>query len=193
MRVAIIRYPAGNVRSVALALLRAGVQSELTDDPDRIRMADKVILPGVGEASNAMAHLRARGLDHLVLGLDRPVLGICLGLQLLCAHSEEGDTAGLGVFGTTVRRFMGPMKVPQVGWNSIEELRGPLFKGVPEGAHVYFVHGYRAGPSPQATAVTEYGERYASALSRDNFHAVQFHPERSSVIGARILSNFLAL
>jgi imidazole glycerol-phosphate synthase subunit HisH len=193
MRVVIIRYPAGNVRSVALALQRCGVQSELTDDPERIRTADKVILPGVGEASSAMAFLRSHGLDKVVLDLKQPVLGICLGLQLLCRHSEEGETQGLGIFDSAVRRFTGPGKVPQVGWNTIDGLRGPLFRDVPNSSHVYFVHGYRADLSSDTIAITNYGEPYSAALSRDNFHAVQFHPERSSAVGARILANFLAL
>lgn len=193
MRVVIIRYPAGNVRSVALALQRCGVQSELTDDPRRIRGADKVILPGVGEASSAMAFLRERGLDGTIRDLQQPVLGICLGLQLLCRHSQEGGTQGMGIFDSTVRRFTGPGKVPQVGWNTIGGLRGPLFEGLPEGAYVYFVHGYRADLSPHTVATTTYGEHYSAALSHRNFHAVQFHPERSSSVGARILTNFLAL
>jgi len=193
MRVAIIRYPAGNVRSVELALKRAGVQAEITGDPERIRAADKVVFPGVGEASTAMAHLREHGLDELILSLRQPVLGICLGLQLLCSTSEEGDTKCLGLFDTPVRRFTGSLKVPQIGWNTIHGLKGPLFKGVPEGSHVYFVHGYRADASSSDIATATYGETYSAALSRDNFFAVQFHPERSSAIGATILRNFLAL
>jgi len=193
MNVAIIRYPAGNVRSVELALKRAGVQVEITGDPERIRAADKVIFPGVGEASTAMAHLREHGLDELILSLRQPVLGICLGLQLLCSTSEEGDTKCLGLFDTPVRRFTGTLKVPQIGWNTIHGLKGPLFKGIPEGSHVYFVHGYRADASSSDIATANYGDTYSAALSQDNFFAVQFHPERSSAIGTVILRNFLAL
>jgi glutamine amidotransferase len=181
------------VRSVELALKRAGVQAEISGDPERIRAADKVIFPGVGEASTAMAHLREHGLDELILSLRQPVLGICLGLQLLCSTSEEGDTKCLGLFDTPVRRFTGTLKVPQIGWNTIHGLKGPLFKGVPEGSHVYFVHGFRADASSSDIATANYGDTYSAALSRDNFFAVQFHPERSSAIGAVILRNFLAL
>lgn len=194
MRVAILRYPAGNVRSVEIALQRVAVDPVITADPEILRSADKVIFPGVGEAASAMAHLRATGLDRVLLGLQQPVLGICLGMQLLCAHSEEGDTPGLGVFPTRVRRFPATVgKVPQIGWNTISQLRGPLFEDIAEDAYVYYVHGYRADVCAEASAITDHGGPYAAALSSGNFHGVQFHPERSADVGARILDNFLAL
>jgi imidazole glycerol-phosphate synthase subunit HisH len=193
MRVAIIRYPAGNVRSVELALRRAGAEVEITDQAERLRAAEKVIFPGVGEAGTAMRHLHAHGLVETIRNLSQPVLGICLGMQLLCVHSEESDTQGIGIFTTPVRRFTAERKVPQVGWNSLHALKGPLFREVAEGAHVYFVHGFCAMPCAQSVASARYGESYAAALQQDNFFGAQFHPERSGPVGAAILNNFLAL
>ena len=192
---AVLKYNAGNVQSVLFALERLGVQAVWTDDPDTLRAADKVIFPGQGEASSAMQYLRERGLDEVIRSLQQPVLGICIGLQLFCRHSEENDTDCLGIFDADVRKFsgMGGLKVPQMGWNQLVSLQGPLFVGVPEESFVYFVHSYYAEEHPAATAITEYGERFSAAMQRDNFHAVQFHPEKSGPTGQRILQNFLNL
>ncbi|HPI09322.1 MAG TPA: imidazole glycerol phosphate synthase subunit HisH [Saprospiraceae bacterium] len=192
---AVLKYNAGNVQSVLFALERLGVQAVWTDDPDTLRAADKVIFPGQGEASSAMQYLRERGLDEVIRSLQQPVLGICIGLQLFCRHSEENDTDCLGIFDADVRKFsgMGGLKVPQMGWNQLVSLQGPLFVGVPEENFVYFVHSYYAEEHPAATAITEYGERFSAAMQRDNFHAVQFHPEKSGPTGQRILQNFLNL
>ena len=194
MKVAIIKYNAGNVRSVLFALERVGVEAVVTDDFDAIRRADRVIFPGVGEASSAMAYLRERGLDRLICSLTQPVLGICLGMQLMCARSEEGDTACLGLFDQEVKRFPSGVpqcKVPQIGWNNIDHLQSALLRGIPEGAYMYFVHAYYVEDGPHTIAQTDYIFRYSSALHRDNFYAVQFHPEKSGEYGQKILSNFL--
>jgi len=193
VNVAVIRYNAGNIRSVSHALGRLGVEPRVTDDPDAIRAADRVIFPGVGEASSAMRYLEARGLDSVIRGLTQPVLGICLGLQLLCSHSEEADTPCIGVFDEQVRRFPPGDKIPHIGWNTISGLDGPLFDRVAEGSHVYFVHGYHADVGVDTTARAEYILPFSAGLSRENFHAVQFHPEKSGETGARILANFLGL
>jgi glutamine amidotransferase len=191
--VAILKYNAGNVRSVIHALNRLGVEPEWTDDPVRLRAADKVIFPGVGEAGSAMAYLRERRLDVALSGLEKPVLGICLGLQLLCRHTEEADTSCLGIFPHDVVRFPPEKKVPHIGWNQIAELHGPLFNGVADDDFVYFVHAYYADTGPCVAARTEYVRTFASALQKDNFLAVQFHPEKSGPVGEQILRNFLAL
>ena len=191
--VAIIKYNAGNVRSVQFALARLGVEPVLTDDPAALRAASHVIFPGVGEASSAMTYLRQRGLDQIIPTLEQPVLGICLGLQLLCRHSEEADTDCLGVFDTDVRKFRGEAKIPQIGWNTVHHDSTGLFKGIPDESYFYFVHSFFAEPCAQQTAETTYIQPFASALSRDNFHAVQFHPEKSADVGSRLLQNFLAL
>jgi glutamine amidotransferase len=192
---AVLKYNAGNVQSVLFALERLGVQAVWTDNPDTLRAADRVIFPGQGEASSAMQYLRERGLDEVIRSLQQPVLGICIGLQLFCRHSEENDTDCLGIFDANVRKFSGMegLKVPQMGWNQIVSLQGPLFVGVPEESFVYFVHSYYAEEHPAATAITEYGERFSAAMQRDNFHAVQFHPEKSGSTGQKILQNFLNL
>jgi len=193
--VAVLKYNAGNVQSVLFALERLGVQAVWTDDPAALQAADKVIFPGQGEAASAMQYLRERGLDTVIRSLQQPVLGICIGLQLFCRHSEENDTDCLGIFDATVRKFSGMsgLKVPQMGWNQLIAPRGPLFMGVPEGSFVYFVHSYYAEESPQATVLTEYGERFSAGLQHNNFHAVQFHPEKSGPLGQKILQNFLNL
>lgn len=192
---AILKYNAGNVQSVLFALERLGEKAVWTDDPHLLETADRVIFPGVGEASSAMAYLRERGLDRLIVSLQQPVLGICLGLQLFCRHSEEGDTDCLGIFDTPVRRFSGRggLKVPHMGWNTLGDLKGPLFEGISTGSYAYFVHSFYAENCTLTNAHCDYGERFSAALQRDNFFAVQFHPERSGAVGQRILSNFLLL
>ncbi len=195
MKVAIVKYNAGNVQSVRFALRRLGVEATWTDDPAALRDADKVIFPGVGEASSAMRYLRERGLDVLIRSLEQPVLGICLGLQLFCTHSEENDTACLGIFDTEVRLFSGTdgLKVPHMGWNKLFHLRGPLFTGVAEESFAYFVHSYYAEANSAAIALAEYGVTFSAALQHDNFYAVQFHPEKSGPTGQQILDNFLKI
>lgn len=197
MNTVIIKYNAGNIRSVLFALERIGVTADVTDDPDMIRRADRVIFPGVGEASTAMQYLRERKLDELIVSLKQPVLGICLGMQLMCDHSEENDTACLGIFkGSRVKRFIpGPAqeKIPQIGWNQITDLASPLFRQVSEGSYCYFVHGYYAGPGEHTIARTDYTLSYSSALQQDNFYGVQFHPEKSAEAGEQILKNFLSI
>lgn len=195
MQTAILQYNAGNIRSVQIALERLGVQAVVTDDPAILRTAGRVIFPGVGEARSAMQYLRERGLDQLIRELRQPVLGICLGMQLLCAYSEENDTPCLGIFDNIrVKRFAGGsgLKVPQIGWNTITNLKGPLFRGVAESGYCYFVHSYYAETGEATAAVTDYGGAYSAALQRDNFFGVQFHPEKSAVLGEQILKNFLA-
>ncbi len=194
--IAIIKYNAGNVQSVLHALERLGKTAIWTDDPEKIRQAERVIFPGVGEASTAMRHLQERGLDQVIRALQQPVLGICLGLQLFCRHSEENDTACLGIFDVDVRKFNAGaerLKVPHIGWNTLQDFRGPLFEGVSESSFVYFVHSYFAEKTVDAVATTEYGKPFAAALQRDNFYAVQFHPEKSGETGERILDNFLKI
>jgi glutamine amidotransferase len=193
MNITVIKYNAGNIQSVRIALERLGLTPEVTDDPDVISRSDKVIFPGVGEASSAMAYLKKRRLDDLLLNLKMPVLGICLGLQLMCHHSEENDTDCLGIFNSTVRRFPPKEKVPHMGWNKISNLKGSLFKDIPDGSYVYFVHSYFAEMTSGAIAGTDYILDFASALEEDNYFAVQFHPEKSGLIGEKILKNFLKL
>ena len=197
MKIVIIKYNAGNIRSVLFAMERIGVEAVVTDDPEIIQAADKIIFPGVGEASTAMAYLRERKLDKLILGLRQPVLGVCLGLQLLCSYSEENNTQCLGIFTETVKRFSPlpseKLKVPQMGWNNIFELQSPLFRDIPENSFCYFVHGYYAGLGETTIAKTNYVQPYSSALHRDNFYGVQFHPEKSADTGERILKNFIQL
>jgi glutamine amidotransferase len=193
MRLVIIRYNAGNIQSVLYALERIGREALVTDDPAAIREADKVIFPGVGEASTAMDYLRERGLDAVIRGLSQPVLGICLGMQLMCSYSEENNTECLGIFEEKVRRFPADaaVKVPQIGWNNVYGLRSPLFEGVAEGSYCYFVHGYYAALGAHTIARTDYAGPYSSGLHRANFYGVQFHPEKSALVGERILRNFI--
>lgn len=197
MKVAVVEYNAGNIRSVLFALKRLGVEAEVTQDHQKIRLADKVIFPGVGEASSAMRFLRARGLDAVLSRLAQPLLGICLGLQLLCEHSEENNTNCLGIFPEKVVRFKSSetqkFKIPHMGWNSIYDLKGGLFRQIDEKAQVYFVHSYYAAKGPDTAASCDYAAGFSAALVRDNFHAVQFHPEKSGVVGERILKNFIEL
>lgn len=192
MKVAVIKYNAGNIGSIRNALGRLGIEAVVTDVEDQIRSADRVIFPGVGEASSAMASLAAKGLDKVVTGLKQPVLGICLGLQLLCESSEENATKCLGVFEARVKAFDAPgIRVPHTGWNTVKDLRGGLFEGVAEGSYLYFVHGYFAEESQEATAVCNHGGEFSAALHKGNFHATQFHPEKSGAVGERILQNFI--
>lgn len=192
--IAIIKYNAGNVQSVQYALQRIGADSVVTDDEATIRNASKVIFPGVGHANAAMEYLRERELDKVIVSLQQPVLGICLGLQLLCNHSEEGDTKCMGIFDTEVKLFASAtLKIPQIGWNNIYDYRSVLFNGLDEAAFVYTVHSYYAAVNNETVAKTDYVLPYSAALQKDNFYAVQFHPEKSGKVGEIILKNFIQL
>lgn len=196
MKVSIIQYNAGNIQSVLYALERLGVTATVTDDPETIQAADKVLFPGVGEASSAMAYLKERNLDLVLLSLKQPVLGICLGMQLMCQYSAENKTTCLGIFEEQVELFKSndiTVKVPQMGWNTIGQFKSDLFKGIEENSYAYFVHSYYAGIGPNTIATTNYIQDYSSALQKNNFYGVQFHPEKSASIGAQILQNFLTL
>ncbi len=193
MKLVIIDYGAGNIKSIQFAFKRLGVDAVLSSNPEEIRNADKVIFPGVGEASSAMKMLKESGLDTLIPELKQPVLGICLGMQLLCNHSEENDTKGLGVFNVAIKRFSNEVKVPQMGWNTITSLKSDLFKNVENDSFMYSVHSFYAENCKEAIATTNYEFNYASALQKDNFYGVQFHPEKSSLAGEQILKNFLKL
>ena len=190
--IAIVKYNAGNVQSVEYALQRIGVESEITDDIDRILRADKVIFPGVGHAYAAMESLRESGLDKIIVHLKQPVLGICLGMQLMCNHSQEGDTNCLGIFDTGIQLFESTvLKVPQIGWNNIYDYRSVMFEGLEEYAFVYTVHSYYAAVSKDTVAKTDYILPYSAALQKENFYGVQFHPEKSGLVGEIILRNFI--
>lgn len=195
MSIVIIKYNAGNIQSVQYALERIGATAEVTDDHASIQAADKIIFPGVGEASTAMDYLQQRGLGPLIKSLKQPVLGICLGMQLMCEYSEENDTRCLGIFNEQVKLFQPKqgdgLKVPQIGWNTITDLKTDLFKGVADNSFCYFVHGYYAAKGEHTIATTDYVQPYSSALHRDNFYGVQFHPEKSATVGEQILKNFL--
>ncbi len=193
MSVVIINYNAGNVQSVTYALERLGVTPVLSDEEEVIRSADRVIFPGVGEASTAMGFLRERGLDRVIKDLKQPVFGVCLGLQLMCRHSEENDTDCLGIFDIDVKKFEPKLKVPQMGWNTLTHMDSPLFEGVQEESYVYFVHSYYAELSDQTIATTDYVNPFSAALHKDNFYALQAHPEKSGKVGAKIIENFLSL
>ncbi|NQW36059.1 MAG: imidazole glycerol phosphate synthase subunit HisH [Flavobacteriales bacterium] len=193
MKIVIINYGAGNIQSIKFAIQRLGYEATLSDNAEEIKTADKVIFPGVGEASSAMEKLRVTGLDALIPTLKQPVLGICLGMQLMCKHCEEGDTNGLNIFDVDVVKFDASKKVPQIGWNQIENLTSDLFKNVNNKEFMYLVHSFYVPLNDEAIATTEYGIKYASALQKDNFYGVQFHPEKSSKAGEQILKNFLEL
>lgn len=197
MKVAIIKYNAGNIYSVYCAVTRLGAEAVITDDVEEIKSADKVIFPGVGEARAAMEYLNEKGLSDVIRGLKQPVLGICIGMQLLCKHSEEGDVDCLGIFDIPVVRFQPSdknLKVPQVGWNQITDHSGnPLYEGVKEGDYVYYVHSYHVPVCPWTIAQTEYVNTYSASLHKDNFWATQFHPEKSGSVGETIIANFLKM
>ncbi|SDA76918.1 glutamine amidotransferase [Algoriphagus alkaliphilus] len=198
MKTAVIKYNSGNVQSVLYALERLGVEAELTDDTEKIRSADKVIFPGQGEASTAMSYLKARKLDQLIKELKQPFLGVCLGLQLLCEHSEENDTECMGIFPVKVKHFIPEnsqeFKVPHVGWNELENLtQNPLLTDLPANPFVYYVHSFYAEMSKYTISSTHYIHDFTAILHRDNFWAIQAHPEKSSVVGEKLLENFLSI
>ncbi|MCK9402269.1 MAG: imidazole glycerol phosphate synthase subunit HisH [Chitinophagaceae bacterium] len=196
MKLVIIKYNAGNIQSVLYALERIGMEAIVTDDHATIRAADKVIFPGVGEASTAMNYLKERGLDTVIKNLEQPVLGICLGMQLMCAYSEENDTQCLGIFEEKIKWFQSTqpaIKVPQIGWNNIYDLKTPLFTGIPENSYCYFVHGYYAALGGHTIATTNYIQPYSAALHKNNFYGTQFHPEKSAETGEKILKNFIKM
>lgn len=198
MSIVIIKYNAGNIRSVLFALERIGVDAVVTDDVMQIQTAEKVIFPGVGEASTAMQYLKERKLDKVIRNLQQPVLGICLGMQLLCKHSEENNTDCLGIIPVNVKKFIshpgnGALKIPQIGWNNIYDLKSDLFTKVEENSYIYNVHGYYAEDSSYTIAKCDYGISYAAAIKKDNFYGVQFHTEKSAAIGELILKNFIRL
>ena len=191
--IAIIQYNAGNITSVQNALERLGYSSIVTDDPKLIQQAEKVIFPGVGEASSAMQYFKEKGLDEVIKNLKQPVLGICLGQQLLCTFSEEGNTECLGVFDARVKKFEPKLKVPHMGWNSVSELQTDLYKGISTEENFYFVHSFYAEVSQETTAVCDYIVPFSASMQKDNFYATQFHPEKSSQAGEQLLLNFLKL
>ena len=190
MKIAIIDYGAGNVQSVQFSLARLGYEGFISKDDEAIKTADGVIFPGVGEAGSAMQKLNESGLSALIPNLEQPVLGICLGMQLMCNYSEEGRTKGLGIFDTDVVRFSTDVKAPKTGWNTIYDLKSDLFANIPEQTYQYFVHSYYAPTSSQGIAKAFYGTEYDVALQKDNFFGVQFHPEKSGAVGEQILSIF---
>ena len=193
MKIVIINYGAGNIKSIQFAFKRLGFEALLTNNPEEIKAADKVIFPGVGEASSAMQKLKESGLDLLIPKLKQPVLGICLGMQLMCKSTEEGHTKGLGIFDVDVKRFSNNVKVPQMGWNTINDLQSELFKNIKNNEFMYLVHSFYVEQCKDAIATTNYEVAYASALQKDNFYGVQFHPEKSSLAGEQILRNFINL
>ena len=194
MRIAIIKYNAGNIQSVLYAMKRLGVEAEVTDDAEKIRSADKVLFPGVGEASSAMQSLIENNLDQVIKDLKQPVFGICVGMQLLCNHSEENDTTCLGIVPVEVKKFKSHqqvIKVPQIGWNNIYNLKSELFRNVEDKSFIYNVHSYYAEDSEYTIATCNYGIEYAAAVKKNNFYGVQFHTEKSAVVGDKILKNFI--
>lgn len=193
MKLVIIDYGAGNIKSIQFAFQRLGIEAKLSKDPIEILSADKVIFPGVGEASSAMNKLKESKLDVLIPTLKQPVLGICLGMQLMCNSTEEGNTKGLGIFDAEVKRFSNQVKVPHMGWNTVTNLKSDLFKGINNNAFMYLVHSYYAELCPQTIATTYYDIKYASAIENKNFYGVQFHPEKSAKAGEQLLKNFLKL
>lgn len=193
MKLAIIKYNAGNIQSLKFGLERVGIEPVVTDDPDEIRSADKIIFPGQGEASSAMKYLKSHNLDHVLTEVKQPFLGVCLGMQLMCESSEENDSECLGIIPLKVKKFDGQHKVPHMGWNTIENLNSPLFSTLDDKSYLYFVHSYFVPDSEYSIATTEYGVKFSSALQKDNYFAVQAHPEKSSTAGEVILKNFLSM
>jgi len=193
MKTIIIKYNAGNIRSVKNALKRLGYSSEISDDHEAIKAADKVIFPGVGEAGTTMQNLKEKGLDTLIKNLKQPVLGICLGMQLMCNHSEEGNTKCLGIFDLDVKRFPPKDKIPHIGWNNLYRIKGKLFYDLPEGMFTYFVHSYYVEKGLNTAAECDYILPFSAALEKDNFFATQFHPEKSGDQGHLLLKNFMEL
>ena len=193
MKIIIINYGAGNIQSIMFAIERLGFKAVLSNNPEEIQAADKVIFPGVGEASSAMKKLKESGLDNLISNLKQPVLGICLGMQLMCNSTEEGNTRGLGIFDVDVIKFSNQVKVPQMGWNQIYNLKSDLFKGIPENEFMYLVHSFYAPNCKETIATTNYGLEYTKALQKNNFYGTQFHPEKSGDVGEKILENFLKI
>ncbi len=193
MKLVIIDYGAGNIKSIQFAFKRLGINAILSSNVDEIQNADKVIFPGVGEASSAMKKLKESRLDIVIPKLEQPVLGICLGMQLMCRFTEEGNTQGLHIFNTDVKRFSNAVKVPQIGWNSIQNLKSNLFQDIKENEYMYLVHSYYAENTKESIATSFYEKTYATALQKDNFYGVQFHPEKSGKVGEKILQNFLEL
>ncbi|MGC3977234.1 MAG: imidazole glycerol phosphate synthase subunit HisH [Paludibacteraceae bacterium] len=194
MKISIIKYNAGNIQSVLFALQRIGIEANVTDDVQKILSSDKIIFPGVGEASSAMHYLKDKKLDRLIVNLKQPILGISLGMQLMCSHSEENNTDCLGIFNLKVKRFPETgLKVPQIGWTNIYSLKSPLLKGISENEYMYFVHSFYAEKCAESIALTNYGLEYSSAIQKDNFFAAQFHPEKSGEAGQKILENFIKL
>lgn len=194
MKLVMIKYNAGNTRSLQYALQRLSVEPIISDDPEEILSADKIIFPGVGEASSAMNYLREKELDKVIKLAKQPFLGICLGMQLMCVHSEENDTTCLGIFDEKVKLFSSndkKIKIPQIGWNTITDLKSDLFKDIPDNSHCYFVHSYFADAGLHTIATTDYCLPYSAALHKNNFYGVQFHPEKSALIGEKIIQNFL--
>lgn len=191
--IAILNYNAGNIQSVQNAFKRLGYESKVTDDPDELINAEKVVIPGVGEAGSAMKYIRERGLDKVILSLKQPVLGICLGLQIMCSYSDEGGTKCLGIFDSMVKKFPPFDKVPHMGWNNFSALKGDLLRGIRQDDDVYYVHSYYASITIHTVAICDYILPFSAALHRDNFYATQFHPEKSADIGVTILQNFLQL
>ena len=193
MKIAVVKYNAGNTQSLGFALDRLGVSYEITDDRERLASADKVIFPGQGEASSAMSYLKERQLDLFLTNLRQPFLGICLGMQLMCRHSEENNTRGLGIIDAEVRRFDDSQKVPHMGWNTINDLKGPLFQQIQENSYMYFVHSYYVEMCEETVASCHYNENFSVALQKENYYAVQPHPEKSAEAGMQVLENFLNL
>ncbi len=197
MKIVVIKYNAGNIMSVDYALQRLGIQAEVTGDAEKIIAADKVIFPGVGEASTTMQFLKEKKLDKVIVSLKQPVLGICLGLQLMCSHSEENDTPCLNIFDEKVKLFIPEQgkenvtKVPHMGWNSVYDFKSPLFEGINKGDYVYFVHSYYANIGDDTMAICDYIHPFSAALHKNNFYATQFHPEKSGLVGSKILQNFI--
>lgn len=191
MKTGIIRYSAGNIYSVSMALERLNASYLVSDDPELLQTCDRVIFPGVGEAATALKDLDSRRLTDFIKRFDRPFLGICLGMQILCRDTEENNARGLGIFSPKVRKFRGDLKIPHMGWNTLHNMDSLLFSGIPEGSSVYFVHSYYAELSGQSSSRCHYGQEFSASLEKDNYYGVQFHPEKSGKTGSKILQNFL--